>query len=140
MDTRPRRRWGDPLALAGVQNVRKECFFNPLARSNNSLHVAALTRMSGCECFVSQVDDDDPNDRLPLVYDPAVIDNFWGRRPVAVVRRATQLLRITGGFLGRMAWDVFRGRLQETEVCVQAQWSTLGVMQSPMSKGTADAK
>ena len=33
----------------------------------------------------------DDNDQLPLAYDPISIAAFWGRRPVAVIRRALQL-------------------------------------------------
>jgi hypothetical protein len=53
---------------------------------------------------------------LPLVYSPAAIDGFWGRRPVAVASRALQLLRLGGAFFARLAWDFFTGRLAETEV------------------------
>ena len=53
---------------------------------------------------------------LPLVYSPAAIDAFWGRRPVAVASRALQLLRLGGGFFARLAWDFATGRLAETEV------------------------
>ena len=34
----------------------------------------------------------DDADQLPLAYDPERIADFWGRRPVAVIRRALQLL------------------------------------------------
>lgn len=34
----------------------------------------------------------DDADQLPLSYDPERIADFWGRRPVAVIRRALQLL------------------------------------------------
>ncbi len=34
----------------------------------------------------------DDADQLPLAYDPVKIADFWGRRPVAVIRRALQLL------------------------------------------------
>ena len=34
----------------------------------------------------------DPNDRLPLVYDPDQINTFWSKRPVAVATRMLQLL------------------------------------------------
>ena len=34
----------------------------------------------------------DDTDQLPLAYDPDRIAEFWGRRPVAVIRRALQLL------------------------------------------------
>ena len=33
----------------------------------------------------------DDADQLPLAYDPERIADFWGRRPVAVIRRALQL-------------------------------------------------
>ena len=34
----------------------------------------------------------DDADQLPLSYDPVRIAEFWGRRPVAVIRRVLQLL------------------------------------------------
>ena len=34
----------------------------------------------------------DDTDQLPLAYNPERIADFWGRRPVAVIRRALQLL------------------------------------------------
>ena len=34
----------------------------------------------------------DDSDQLPLSWDPDRIADFWGRRPVAVIRRALQLL------------------------------------------------
>lgn len=34
----------------------------------------------------------DDSDQLPLSWDPDRIADFWGRRPVAVIRRAFQLL------------------------------------------------
>lgn len=55
-------------------------------------------------------------DELPLSYDPAAIARFWSKRPKAVVQRILQLLGISGGFLGRLAWDAYRGQLAETEV------------------------
>ncbi|KAL6749542.1 ABC1 family-domain-containing protein [Haematococcus lacustris] len=53
---------------------------------------------------------------LPLVYDPDAIALYWGRRPVSVITRLLQLFSIAGGFLGKLAWDGLRGRLQATEV------------------------
>ena len=38
------------------------------------------------------VDTDDPDDELPLTYSPELIDEYWGRRPVAVTSRIFQLL------------------------------------------------
>lgn len=38
------------------------------------------------------VEVDDEGEGLPLVYDPDLIEDYWGRRPVAVVTRILQLL------------------------------------------------
>ena len=38
------------------------------------------------------VRDDDEDDKLPLAYDPLLIADYWGRRPVAVISRILQLL------------------------------------------------
>ena len=38
------------------------------------------------------VDTDDPDDELPLTYSPELIEDYWGRRPVAVTSRIAQLL------------------------------------------------
>ena len=56
-------------------------------------------------------------EQLPLEYDPELIAGYWERRPVAVTTRILQLLSVSGAFLGRMAVDAARGRLQETQVC-----------------------
>ena len=40
------------------------------------------------------VDTDDPDDELPLTYSPELIEDYWGRRPVAVTSRIAQLLGI----------------------------------------------
>ena len=37
-------------------------------------------------------DIDDPDDELPLTYSPELIDEYWGRRPVAITSRILQLL------------------------------------------------
>jgi aarF domain-containing kinase len=53
---------------------------------------------------------------LPLEYDPAVIADFWGRRPVAVFSRIVQLLSIAGGFLGGIGMDILTGKVDENQV------------------------
>ncbi|KAL3162499.1 hypothetical protein ABBQ32_010159 [Trebouxia sp. C0010 RCD-2024] len=58
----------------------------------------------------------DDADQLPLDYDPQRIADFWGRRPVAVIRRALQLLGIGWGFVARLGWDLAWGKLSEHEV------------------------
>lgn len=54
---------------------------------------------------------------LPLDYDPDIIADYWGRRPVAVAGRCMQLLGIAGGFLGGLAMDALQGRLETNQVC-----------------------
>ena len=50
------------------------------------------------------------------MYSPEAINEFWGRRPVAVASRALQLLGIGGSFFAKFAFDFFTGRLAATEV------------------------
>ena len=60
--------------------------------------------------------DMDGGEELPLVYDPATISAYWGRRPKAVAQRIVQLLGVAGGFLGGVALDVILKRVKENEV------------------------
>ncbi|KAI4338221.1 hypothetical protein L6164_016565 [Bauhinia variegata] len=53
---------------------------------------------------------------LPLVYEPASISAYWGKRPRAVVTRIIQLLSIAGGFLSRLAMDVINNKVKKNEV------------------------
>lgn len=41
--------------------------------------------------------DEEEGEALPLEYDPALIEEYWGRRPVAVATRVIQLLSISSG-------------------------------------------
>lgn len=63
-----------------------------------------------------EVHDVNVEDCLPQNYVPDMIANFWGRRPAAVVSRVLQLLAISGGFLGSIAWDIFQDQLKQNEV------------------------
>ena len=60
--------------------------------------------------------DNDEGEQLPLEYDPDVIGDYWGRRPVAVFSRIVQLLSIAGGFLGGVGMDLLTGKSKENEV------------------------
>ncbi|CAK7336236.1 unnamed protein product [Dovyalis caffra] len=62
------------------------------------------------------VEVDESSEFLPLVYDPASISAYWGKRPRAVATRAVQLLSVAGGFLSRLAWDVINKKVKENEV------------------------
>jgi hypothetical protein len=53
---------------------------------------------------------------LPLDYDPDIIADYWGRRPVAVATRVVQLLGIAGGFLGGLALDFVQNRAVQNQV------------------------
>lgn len=53
---------------------------------------------------------------LPLDYDPDIIADYWGRRPVAVATRVVQLLGIAGGFLGGLALDFMQNRIEQNQV------------------------
>ncbi|KAI8101319.1 hypothetical protein M9435_001427 [Picochlorum sp. BPE23] len=59
---------------------------------------------------------DEDGEALPLEYDPDLIGDYWGRRPVAVFRRVVQLLSIAGGFLGGVGLDLLTGKGKENEV------------------------
>lgn len=56
---------------------------------------------------------DESSEFLPLVYDPASIATYWGKRPRAVATRALQLLSVAGGFLSRLAWDIINKKVKE---------------------------
>ncbi|KAL2897512.1 hypothetical protein RDABS01_039295 [Bienertia sinuspersici] len=62
------------------------------------------------------VEVDESSEFLPLVYDPATISSYWGKRPRAVATRAIQLLSVAGGFLSRLIWDVINKKVKENEV------------------------
>ncbi|KAH9650083.1 protein kinase domain-containing protein [Citrus sinensis] len=62
------------------------------------------------------VEVDESSEFLPLVYDPASITAYWGKRPRAVATRIVQLLSVAGGFLSRIAWDIVTKKIKENEV------------------------
>ena len=68
----------------------------------------------GVEMRLVMMGEDD--EVLPLEYDPALIGEYWGRRPVAVFSRMVQLLSIAGGFLGGVGMDFLSGKSKENEV------------------------
>ena len=51
-------------------------------------------------------------DALPLAYDPAAIDAFWARRPVAVIQRVLQVTTAAGGYAARLTWDRASGGIK----------------------------
>ncbi|KAF3789536.1 Uncharacterized protein EJ110_NYTH17988 [Nymphaea thermarum] len=65
--------------------------------------------------FVEIADGQD-GEALPLVYDPAIISAYWGKRPKAVATRIVQLLMVSGGFLSRILLDVLNKKIKENEV------------------------
>ncbi|KAL9258255.1 hypothetical protein AKJ16_DCAP11482 [Drosera capensis] len=62
------------------------------------------------------VEVDESSEFLPLVYNPASISAYWGKRPRAVATRIVQLLSVAGGFLSHLAWDVVNKKVKENEV------------------------
>lgn len=50
---------------------------------------------------------------MPLVYDPASISAYWGKRPRAVATRIVQLLSVAGGFLSSLILDVINKKVKE---------------------------
>lgn len=67
--------------------------------------------MTVCCYLLPQVDES--SEFLPLVYDPASISAYWGKRPRAVATRAVQLLSVAGGFLSRIAMDIVNKKVKE---------------------------
>ncbi|XP_031482683.1 uncharacterized protein LOC116252511 [Nymphaea colorata] len=63
-----------------------------------------------------EVSDAEGGDTLPLVYDPALISAYWGKRPRAVATRIVQLLAVAGGFLSRLLGDLITKKIKENEV------------------------
>lgn len=67
-----------------------------------------------CCSAICQVDES--SEFLPLVYDPASISAYWGKRPRAVATRVAQLTSVAGGFLSRLVWDVINKKIKEVSV------------------------
>ncbi|WCJ24229.1 Protein kinase superfamily protein [Euphorbia peplus] len=62
------------------------------------------------------VEVDESSEFLPMVYDPATISAYWGKRPRAVATRIVQLLSVAGGFLSRIVSDIINKKVKENEV------------------------
>ncbi|KAF9606301.1 hypothetical protein IFM89_024969 [Coptis chinensis] len=62
------------------------------------------------------VEVEESSETLPLVYDPAIIAAYWGKRPRAVATRVVQLTSVAGGFLSRIAMDLINKKVKENEV------------------------
>ncbi|XP_010488485.1 PREDICTED: uncharacterized protein LOC104766320 isoform X2 [Camelina sativa] len=62
------------------------------------------------------VETGESSEFLPLVYDPATISVYWGKRPRAVASRIIQLLSVAGGFLSRIAGDIINKKVKENEI------------------------
>lgn len=67
---------------------------------------------------------DESSEFLPLVYDPASISAYWGKRPRAVATRIVQLMSVAGGFLSRIALDVINKKVKEVNICHPALFLT----------------
>ena len=63
--------------------------------------------------FIFVLQTAESSEFLPLVYDPATISAYWGKRPRAVASRVVQLLSVAGGFLSRIAGDVINKKVKE---------------------------
>jgi hypothetical protein len=55
-------------------------------------------------------------DKLPLQYDPIILQAYFSSRPGAVAQRTWQLMTSFGGFMLRVAGDVLAKRVKEREV------------------------
>ena len=56
------------------------------------------------------------NDVLPVVYDPAKLDNYFRRRPNAVFTRVWQIVSTSSTFFGSVLIDLALGKTQDNEV------------------------
>ena len=63
-----------------------------------------------------QGDAMDPDDMLPLVYDPAAIAAYWGVRPVSLLTRITQLTTLASGFLQGVLGDLVSDKVMKVEL------------------------
>lgn len=54
---------------------------------------------------VEKLENDKFGDELPLYYDPALIEQYWERRPAAVAQRMFQLSTIGGSFITGLVSD-----------------------------------
>lgn len=70
---------------------------------------------SSVQMRLVEVEEVADGEALPLVYDPAKIEAFWSRRPVAVTTRILQLLGISSGFLSSLLSDYLRGTISDTQ-------------------------
>lgn len=66
--------------------------------------------------LLNSTSSDDPDDQLPLTYDPEAIADYWGVRPVSVVSRVLQLGAISSTFVSGLLWDWATGQLKNNEV------------------------
>jgi aarF domain-containing kinase len=66
--------------------------------------------------LINSTSSDDPDDQLPLTYDPEAIADYWGIRPVSVVSRVLQLGTISSNFIAGLVWDWATGQLKNNEV------------------------
>lgn len=63
----------------------------------------------------------DDKDVLPLVYDPTQLQNYFKKRPGAVITRLTQLTTASFGFILDLAFDFLTGNTNDIEVRRAAQ-------------------
>ncbi|CAN0093839.1 unnamed protein product [Ectocarpus sp. 6 AP-2014] len=55
-------------------------------------------------------------DRLPLVYDPEALKDYFARRPQVATRRTLQLAGAFSGFVTSYLLDLARGKVKENEI------------------------
>ncbi|KAG5185217.1 hypothetical protein JKP88DRAFT_271995 [Tribonema minus] len=60
--------------------------------------------------------DETDEEKLPLVYQPEILEEYYKRRPHLVVQRTLQLAGAFGGFMTSLAIDAARGTLKTNEV------------------------
>lgn len=114
-------------SVSGLSSALKEARKNA-ANSDDELSVF-MSSLSGSQLsdsdfaetgqqvnLLQSTSSDDPDDQLPLTYDPEAIAEYWGVRPVSVVSRVLQLGAISSNFIGGLLWDWATGQLQNNEV------------------------
>lgn len=66
---------------------------------------------AGATMAFVDADAEDAGAGLPLTYDVAAIDSYWGSRPVSVLKRVIQVVSTAGGYAARVAFEGATGRL-----------------------------
>jgi len=68
---------------------------------------------------------------LPLVYDPEAIADYWSLRPVAVVKRVTQIFAKSSPFLAKLVASAVTGQLEANDAQLAAELRNIATSLGP---------